>query len=100
MNITSVKVMPVHNNPRLKAFVSIVIDSCLAIHNLKIIQKDQKMFISMPNKPHKNQKLFKDIVHPLNAETRQLMEKTIFEVYHKVTSDNPSQSPARLRKVQ
>lgn len=99
MNITSVKIIPVHNDSRLKAFVSIVIDSCFAVHNLKIIQKDNKMFVAMPNKLSKNNKDFKDIVHPLNSSTRQSMENTIFEVYHKVMSKEPSQNTAQLRKV-
>ena len=87
MNITSVRITPVSQNKTLKAFVSIVIDSCFAIHGLKIIQKEDKMFVAMPNKLNKDQQFFRDICHPLTAQARQKMEKIIFSAYYKMTSN-------------
>ena len=73
--------------------MSIVIDSCFAIHGLKIIQKeDNKIFVAMPNKLSKEQKFFRDICHPLDAITRQRIEKIIFSTYHKVMNDSDHQS--------
>ena len=103
MNITSVRITPVSQNKTLKAFVSIVIDSCFAIHGLKIIQKeDNKIFVAMPNKLNKDQKFFRDICHPLDALTRQKMEKIIFSVYHKMmnNSDHQNQHTIEFKKAQ
>ena len=68
MNITQVKVFPV-NEEKLKAYVSIVIDGCFLVSDLKIIQGPNGLFISMPSKRKKNGE-FKDVAHPLNRETR------------------------------
>lgn len=85
MKITSVRIIPVENDHKLKAYVSIIIDSCFAIHDLKIIQKDNKMFVAMPSKKIKKQDLFKDIAHPLDSATRNELESIIFNEYKQMT---------------
>ncbi|HEY3202662.1 MAG TPA: septation regulator SpoVG [Thermoanaerobaculia bacterium] len=91
MNITQVKVFPVAEE-KLKAYVSIVLDDCFLISDLKVIQGPNGLFISMPSKRKKNGE-FKDVAHPLNRETRERMEKRILEEYEKVKSAAPA-SPA------
>ena len=103
MNITSVRITPVSQNKNLKAFVSIVIDSCFAVHGLKIIQKeDNKIFVAMPNKLSKEQKFFRDICHPLTVQARQKMEKVIFSAYYKMTniSDHQNHQTMPFKKAQ
>ncbi len=82
MNITQVKVFPV-NEEKLKAYVSIVLDECFLVSDLKVIQGPNGLFISMPSKRKKNGE-FKDVAHPLNRETRERMEKRILEEYDRV----------------
>ena len=84
MNITSIKVTPVHNDLKLKAYVSIVIDSCFAVHDLKIIQKDDKIFVAMPNKRSRKKNIFRDIAHPIDAQTRKQLEDLVFDEYEKM----------------
>jgi stage V sporulation protein G len=79
MEITEVKVFPV-NEDRLKAYVSITIDNCFVVRDLKIIEGNQGLFVAMPSKKRKDGQ-FKDIAHPLNQETRQLIEDKIFAAY-------------------
>src|SRR5262249_16820625 len=81
MEITQVKVFPV-NEEKLKAYVSIVLDDCFLVSDLKVIHGPNGLFISMPSKRKKNGE-FKDIAHPLNRETRERMEKRILEEYEK-----------------
>jgi stage V sporulation protein G len=90
MNITQVKVFPVAEE-KLKAFVSIVIDGCFLVADLKVIQGPNGLFISMPSKRKKNGD-FKDVAHPLNRETREWMEKRILEEYEKVRLAAPAPS--------
>ncbi|MBK7890730.1 MAG: septation regulator SpoVG [Bdellovibrionales bacterium] len=81
MVITEVKVFPV-NEDRLKAYVSITIDNCFVIRDLKIIEGTGGLFVAMPSKKRKDGQ-FKDIAHPLNQETRAHIEKMVFEAYEK-----------------
>ncbi|HEY4229005.1 MAG TPA: septation regulator SpoVG [Thermoanaerobaculia bacterium] len=92
MNITQVKVFPV-NEEKLKAYVSIVLDECFLVSDLKVIQGPNGLFISMPSKRKKNGE-FKDVAHPLNRETRELMEKRILLEYDRVKTLAPVPPPA------
>jgi stage V sporulation protein G len=79
MDITEVKVFPV-NEDRLKAYVTITIDNCFVIRDLKIINGNNGLFVAMPSKKRKDGQ-FKDIAHPLNNETREMIENKIFDTY-------------------
>ena len=82
MEITQVKVFPVEEE-RLKAYVSIVLDDCFLVSDLKVIQGPNGVFVSMPSKRKKNGE-FKDIAHPLSRETRERMERKILSEYEKI----------------
>ena len=82
MKITEVKVYPA-NEGKLKAYATMVIDDCFIIRNLKVIQSDLGMFVSMPSRRKKDGS-FKDVAHPLNQETRQMIEARIIEEFNKV----------------
>ncbi len=92
MDITQVKVFPV-SEEKLKAYVSIVLDDCFLVSDLKVIHGPNGLFVSMPSKRKKNGE-FKDIAHPLNRETREHMERRILEEYGKVLSQPAEGSPA------
>ncbi len=79
MEITEVKVFPV-NEEKLKAYVTIVLDNCFVVRDLKIIGGVSGLFVAMPSKRRKDG-VFKDIAHPLNQSTRTIMEKQILEAY-------------------
>ena len=79
MEITEVKVHPI-NEDKLKAFVTIVIEGCFVIRDIKIIEGTHGLFVAMPSKRRKDGQ-YKDIVHPLNQETRKQIEDRIFAEY-------------------
>ena len=79
MEITEVKVFPV-NEDRLKAYVTITLDNCFVIRDLKVIQGNNGLFVAMPSKKRKDGQ-FKDIAHPLNQETREMIENKVFDAY-------------------
>ena len=79
MNITEVKVHPVDQD-KLKAYVSIVLDNCFLVSDIKVISGPSGLFVSMPSKRKKTGE-FKDVAHPLNRETRQWMEERILSEY-------------------
>lgn len=81
MKITEVKVFPV-NEERLKAYVTITIDDCFVVRDLKIIKGNEGLFVAMPSKKRKDGQ-FKDIAHPLNQDTRAEIENAVFDAYEK-----------------
>ncbi len=84
MEITEVKVFPAKEmGSRLKAYATVVFDNCFIIRDLKVIEGDKGLFVSMPSRRRKDG-TFRDIVHPLNAEMRQSMETAIVAEYNKV----------------
>lgn len=84
MNITEIRIRLLKNNDtKLKAVATITIDNCFAIHEIKIIENDNDYFIAMPSKKTPSGE-FKDLVHPLNTETREMMSKMIIDEFRKV----------------
>ena len=79
MTVTDVKVFPVAED-KLKAFASVVFDDCFVVSDIKIIQGVHGLFVSMPSKRRKNG-TFRDIAHPLNTDTRKMIEERIIEKY-------------------
>lgn len=95
MRITQIKVFPV-DQEKLKAFVSIVLDGCFVVSDIKIIQGSNGLFVSMPSKRRKDG-TFRDIAHPLNNETRRDFEAQIIARYGDVVGE--SSMPASLREL-
>ncbi len=81
MEITEVRVFPV-SEERLKAYVTITLDNCFVVRDLKVINGNTGLFVAMPAKRRKDG-TFKDIAHPLNSETRERMEKVILTEYER-----------------
>lgn len=79
MEITEVKVFPVDED-KLKAYVTIILDNCFVVRDLKIIKGNTGLFVAMPSKKRKDG-VYKDIAHPLNQSTRTVMEKQILDAY-------------------
>ena len=79
MEITEVKVFPV-DEEKLKAYITVVLDNCFVVRDLKIISGTGGLFVAMPSKRRKDG-TFKDIAHPLNQSTREIMEKKILDAY-------------------
>jgi stage V sporulation protein G len=79
MEITEVRVFPV-SEEKLKAYVTITLDHCFVVRDLKVINGTSGLFVAMPAKRRKDG-TFKDIAHPLNSETRERMERAILAEY-------------------
>ncbi len=79
MKITDVKIRRTFVNSSLKAIVSITIDNCFAVHDIKIIQGNGRLFATMPSR--KDDDVYRDIVHPITATARQWLEDIILTAY-------------------
>ena len=82
MKISDVRIRLVNKEDnKLKAVASITIDDCFVIHDIKVIEAESGAFIAMPSRKT-NDGEYKDIAHPLNTETRELMKKAILTAYY------------------
>jgi len=79
--VTEVKIFPVQED-RLKAYVTITFDHCFVVRDLKVISENNGLFVAMPSKKRKDG-TYRDTAHPLNNETRQMIESKVLEEYHK-----------------
>ena len=80
MEITDIRIKKINTDRRLKAVVSITIDNCFAIHELRVIEGKEGLFVAMPSR-QVSDGTFKDIAHPINAETRKLIEDFVVAKY-------------------
>jgi len=92
MDITEVKIFPVDED-KLKAYVTVVLDQCFVIRDLKIISGTTGLFVAMPSKRRKDGS-YRDIAHPLNQETRANMEDFILNAYlSEIKGEPATQAP-------
>ena len=84
MDITDVKIFPV-DEEKLKAYVTITLDACFVVRDLKVIQGSAGLFVAMPAKKRKDG-TYKDIAHPLNTDMRVRMERIILDQYERSTA--------------
>ena len=83
MKITSVTVHKIEKeNSRMKGIASVLLDDCFAIHDIRIIDGDNGLFIAMPSRQTSTGG-YRDIAQPINTETRQEFQKAILDEYEK-----------------
>ena len=88
MQITDVRLRKVNSENRMKAVASVTFDDEFVIHDIKVIESQNGLFIAMPSRKTPNGD-FKDIAHPINPETREKIQNKILEAYEEA-SDAPT----------
>jgi stage V sporulation protein G len=90
MVITEVKIYAAREKSgRLKAYATIVFDNAFIVRDLKIIEGEKGLFVSMPSRPRKDGS-FRDIAHPLNAEMRKHIEESVVAEYKNMSESTPT----------
>lgn len=85
MDVTEVRVFPVEEE-RLKAYATITLDHCFLVRDLKIIHGNKGLFVAMPSKKRKDG-TYQDTAHPLNRETRRMIEEAVLGEYERVRTE-------------
>ena len=85
MNITNVRLRKVGEEGKLKAIASVTFDDEFVVHDIKVIDGQNGLFIAMPSRKIGNGE-FRDVAHPLSSETRNRIKDAIFEEYERVPS--------------
>ena len=78
MKVTDVRIRKVSDEGKMKAVVSITFDNEFVVHDIKIIDGQNGLFIAMPSRKM-GEGYFRDIAHPLDSETRNKIREAIFE---------------------
>ena len=80
MDITDIKIRKLFDEGPMKAVVSVTFDTQLAVHDIKVINAREKLFIVMPSRKNPDG-TYRDIVHPINASFRAELEKAVLGAY-------------------
>jgi len=86
MQITDVRVRKVATEGKMKAIVSVTFDNEFVVHDIKVIEGQNGLFIAMPSRKTPDGE-FKDIAHPINTLTREKIQESILAEYEKVKND-------------
>ncbi len=70
----------------MKAIVSVTFDDAFAVHDIKVIESQDRLFTAMPSR-RTPEGVFKDIAHPINSETRAELERKILDKYAEIQDD-------------
>ena len=80
MKVTDIKIRKTFTEGNIKAVVSVTLDDFIAIHEIKVVQGNGRIFAAMPNKLDSND-VYRDIVHPISTEARNKLESIILKAY-------------------
>ena len=80
MDITDIRIRKVVGEGKFKAYVTITLDDCFVVHNIKVIEGKTGLFIAMPSRKTKTGE-FKDVAHPIHPDFRALVQQKILEKY-------------------
>ncbi len=80
MKVTDVRIRKMNEEGRMKAIVSITLDDEFVVHDVRVIEGNEGLFVAMPSKRTPSGE-FRDIAHPINTEARQHIEKEVIEKY-------------------
>ncbi len=88
MQITDVRVRKIEKEGKMKAIVSITLDNEFVIHDIKVIEGEKGLFIAMPSRKAADGE-YRDIAHPINSATRDMIQSVILSKYETTTLDLP-----------
>ena len=86
MQITDIRVKKITSEGKMKAVVSVTFDDAFVVHDIKVIEGQDKLFTAMPSRKTPENE-FKDIAHPINSEMRELLEKAILDKYNETAEE-------------
>jgi stage V sporulation protein G len=99
MRITDVRIRKVNDEGKMRAVVSVTFDDEFVVHDIKVIEGQNGLFIAMPSRKM-GEGDFRDIAHPLTPETRNRIKEAIFEEYHKVLENMEEEQAQAVTPLQ
>ena len=91
MQITDVRIRKIAKEGKMKAIVSVTLDGAFVVHDIKVIEGEKGLFIAMPSRRAGDGE-YRDIAHPINSETREMIQNIILEKYETVLEEDETDS--------
>jgi len=86
LEITDIRARKINADGKMKAVVSVTFDNAIVIHDIKIIEGQDKLFIAMPSRKTPDGE-FKDIAHPISASAREYLENEVLKAYEETLTE-------------
>ena len=86
MVITDIRVRKINSEGRMKAVVSVTFDDAFVVHDIKVIEGQDKLFIAMPSRKTADGEI-KDIAHPIHADMRESLQKAVLAKYEETMEE-------------
>ncbi len=80
MNVTDVKVRKINMDGKMKAIVSVTLDDAFVIHDVKVVEGHNGLFVAMPSRKTPDGE-FRDIAHPITSDAREVIQSAVLEAY-------------------
>ncbi|MCI9085368.1 MAG: septation regulator SpoVG [Clostridia bacterium] len=80
MEITDIRIKKIANDGKMKAVASVTFDNAFAVHDVKVIDGPEKLFVAMPSRRTPDGE-YRDIAHPINSDMRNLLESKVLAAY-------------------
>lgn len=90
MEITDIRVRKIASDGKMKAIVSVTLDNMLVIHDIKVIEGVEKMFVAMPSRKNAEGE-YKDIVHPITSQLRENLQTAILAKYEEALKEQAAE---------
>lgn len=84
MNITDIRITPITNDDKLRAYAAIVIDGAFLVGDIRVVEGEDGYFVAMPSR-RKRDGSYKDIAYPLNNDAREALERRVLEAFEAAT---------------
>lgn len=99
MKVTDVRIRKITSEGKMKAVVSVTFDDQFVVHDIKIIEGQNGPFIAMPSRKM-GEGDFRDIAHPINSETRGMIQKAIFNRYEELEAQEAAEAEAKAEVME
>ena len=90
LQVTDIRIKKINTDGKMRAVVSVTFDDAFVVHDIKIIEGQDKLFTAMPSKKTPDNE-FKDIAHPINKEMREQLEALILGKYAQMGQEESAQ---------
>ena len=98
MQITDIRIRKIAKEGKMKAVVSVTFDNAFVVHDIKVIEGEKGLFIAMPSRKASDGE-YRDIAHPINSDTRDIIQKSILQEYEAIMASGLSVSGLQMQTV-
>lgn len=86
MEITDIRIKKVASEGKMKAVASVTFDNAFAVHDVKVIEGPEKLFVAMPSRRTPDGE-YRDIAHPINSDMRNMLESKVLAAYDAIEDE-------------